>query len=145
MQIISDLVDQWSSPDNQADQLRLIGTLFEFRKRTGANVLVLGGDVHAATTATLYSDDERYRVGSETRAVLHEVVSSGISHSAAMNNLYRVLEQGDQLAEHVAVKFGQVFYERSFAEIELLAEDRRIRCRLHLEERNTSVPFDWPG
>jgi hypothetical protein len=129
-----DLRDQWSSPENRIDQLRLIGTLFEFRKRTGASVLSIGGDVHAAAVGTVHSDDRRYLLGNEEGAVIHQLVASGIARRAAPTLLYtRVADEEQRLSDRMVARFGPVHHTRNFAVVGTALSDKRIVTTLHLE------------
>ncbi len=129
-----DLRDQWSSADNRIDQLRLVGTLFEFRKRTGASVLCVGGDVHAAAVGTVHSNDKRYLRPGESDAQVYQLVASGIARKAAPGLLYGSVANSEHaLADRMTVKFGPVHHTRNFALVNTVASDRRLVTSLHLE------------
>ena len=91
-----DVLDHWSSRPNRSDQSRLLGKLFQLRKTTGANVLILGGDVHVGTVASIVSDDRRFVLDDEDQAQIHQGVSSAIAHEAPAGisaNVVRWLSQ----------------------------------------------------
>ncbi|HVI04012.1 MAG TPA: alkaline phosphatase D family protein, partial [Enhygromyxa sp.] len=64
-ELYDDVLDHWSSRPNRSDQSRLLGKLFQVRKQTGANVLILGGDVHVGTIASILSSDRRFLLDDE--------------------------------------------------------------------------------
>jgi phosphodiesterase/alkaline phosphatase D-like protein len=77
-----DVLDHWSSRPNRSDQSRLLGKLFQVRKAIGANVLMLSGDVHVGTIASIVSTDKRFLLAGEDRAVIHQGVSSAIAYES---------------------------------------------------------------
>ena len=48
----------------------------------GANVLMLSGDVHVGTIASIVSTDKRFLLAGEDRAVIHQGVSSAIAYES---------------------------------------------------------------
>ncbi len=77
-----DVLDHWSSRPNRNDQAKLLGRLFELRKHTGANVLILAGDVHVATVGDIRSSDPRFLLDGEREAIIHQGVSSSIAYES---------------------------------------------------------------
>jgi phosphodiesterase/alkaline phosphatase D-like protein len=77
-----DVLDHWSSRPNRNDQAKLVGRLFELRKHSGANVLILAGDVHVATVGDIRSTDPRFLRDGEREAIIYQGVSSAIAHES---------------------------------------------------------------
>lgn len=81
-EMYDDVLDHWSSRPNRNDQARLVGRLFDLRKATGANVMILGGDVHVATVGDIRSTDPRFLRDGEREAVIYQGVSSSIGYES---------------------------------------------------------------
>lgn len=77
-----DVLDHWSSRPNRNDSAKLVGRLFELRKHTGANVVILAGDVHVATIGDIRSTDPRFLRDGEREAIIYQGVSSSIAYEA---------------------------------------------------------------
>jgi phosphodiesterase/alkaline phosphatase D-like protein len=77
-----DVLDHWSSRPNRNDQAKLVGRLFDLRKSTGANVLILAGDVHVGTVGDIRSSDPRFLREGEREAIIYQGVSSSIGYEA---------------------------------------------------------------
>jgi phosphodiesterase/alkaline phosphatase D-like protein len=77
-----DVLDHWSSRPNRNDQAKLVGRLFDLRKCTGANVLILAGDVHVGTVGDIRCTDPRFLREGEREAVIYQGVSSSIAYEA---------------------------------------------------------------
>jgi hypothetical protein len=131
-----DVLDHWNSRPNRADQSRLVGKLFQLRKATGANVLILAGDVHVGTVATIVTDDRRFVLDGEARAQLHQGVSSAIAHESVAGisaNAARWLS----LREHpirggFVGKVEEVICERNFSIVSVQA-NQAFRFTLYNE------------
>ncbi|HEY6876533.1 MAG TPA: alkaline phosphatase D family protein [Polyangiales bacterium] len=142
--LADDLGDQWSSPNNRREQLRILGTLFEHRARLGANILTIGGDVHVAALGVVESTDPRYVRPGESTAQIHQLVASGIAHEPARNVMYvRVSDETQTLAERIRARFSQVHHTRNFALIELKSDHSRFVMNVFLEGGGT-VTQDCP-
>lgn len=83
-EMYDDVLDHWSSRPNRNDQAKLLGRLFELRKHTGANVVILAGDVHVATVGDIRSTDPRFLRPGEREAVIYQGVSSSIAYEPPM-------------------------------------------------------------
>jgi phosphodiesterase/alkaline phosphatase D-like protein len=81
-EVHDDVIDHWSSRPNRNDQAKLVGRLFELRKQSGANVLILAGDVHVATVGDIRSTDPRFLRDGEREAIIYQGVSSSIAYEA---------------------------------------------------------------
>jgi phosphodiesterase/alkaline phosphatase D-like protein len=77
-----DVLDHWSSRPNRNDQARLVGKLFELRKQTGANVLILAGDVHVGTVGDIRTREPRFLRNGEHEAIIYQGVSSSIAYES---------------------------------------------------------------
>jgi phosphodiesterase/alkaline phosphatase D-like protein len=77
-----DVLDHWSSRPNRNDQAKLVGRLFDLRKHSGANVLILSGDVHVATIGDIRSTDPRFLRDGEREAIIYQGVSSSIAYES---------------------------------------------------------------
>ena len=77
-----DVLDHWSSRPNRNDQAKLVGRLFDLRKNTEANVLILAGDVHVATIGDIRSSDPRFLRKDEREAIIYQGVSSSIAYES---------------------------------------------------------------
>lgn|GEM_PF-1551326 len=118
-ELYDDVLDHWNSRPNRSDQARLLGKLFQARKATGANVLLLGGDVHVATVGAVVSDDRRFLLDGETLATLHQGVSSGIAHESltgiAANGIRWLCQREHPLRGSFVGRVDEMIFERNFA------------------------------
>jgi phosphodiesterase/alkaline phosphatase D-like protein len=136
-----DVLDHWSSRPNRADQSRLIGKLFQVRKATGANVLILAGDVHVGTIASIVCEDRRFVLDGEARAQIHQGVSSAIAYESVSGisaNAVRWLS----LREHpvrggFVGKVEELICERNFSIVSVQANQA---FRFTLFSEATEVP-----
>ena len=139
-----DVLDHWSSRPNRADQSRLLGKLFQLRKATGANVLILGGDVHVATIATIVSDDRRFLLDGEDEARIHQGVSSAIAHESATGvaaNVVRWLTRREHpLRGSFVGRVEEVICHRNFAVVSAQANQA---FRFTLFHEGSAVPEQY--
>ncbi len=133
-----DLADQWASPRNRNDQLRLFGTLFEFRRATGANVLVLGGDIHMATIGGVRTHAARFLRDAEMEAVVHQGVSSGIGYKSVSGFAGGIIERHVEGDHSLSTEFTgfvrQALRARNFAIVDANTEDLEFDFAIHLED-----------
>ncbi len=136
-----DALDHWISRPNRSDQARLIGKLFQVRKETGANVLILGGDVHVATVGAIVSDDRRFLLDGEGRAQLHQGVSSAIAHGSlagiAANVVRWLVQREHPLRGGFVGRIDEVIAERNFAVVD--AQSNRA-FRFTIFHEGSTVP-----
>lgn len=139
-----DVLDHWTSRPNRSDQARLLGKLFQLRKATGANILLLGGDVHVATVGRVVSDDRRFLLEGESIASIHQGVSSSIAHEAPSGiaaNVVRFLSQrAHPLLGGFVGHVDEVVCERNFAVVS--AQDNRA-FRFTLFNERSEVPEQY--
>ena len=76
-----DLRDQWQSHAHRAEWRRMLELMVELG-RAGRDVVVVSGEIHLATRATMPLDDGR---------MLHQLVASGIAHRAPPKGWARFL------------------------------------------------------
>ncbi len=77
-----DLRDQWQSRAHRVEWRRLLSLLEERRERHGNSITIVSGEIHMATRGTM-------RCGNG--GVLHQLVSSGITHTPPPSIFARVL------------------------------------------------------
>jgi phosphodiesterase/alkaline phosphatase D-like protein len=77
-----DVLDHWSSRPNRNDQAKLVGRLFDLRKASGANIVILAGDVHVGTVGDIRSTDPRFLRDGEHEAIIYQGVSSSIGYES---------------------------------------------------------------
>jgi phosphodiesterase/alkaline phosphatase D-like protein len=134
-----DLLDHWGSRPNRNDQGRLLGTLFQLRKQLGANVLILGGDVHVGTVGSISSDEPRFLLDGERQARLHQGVSSSIAYKSttgAPGWLLRKLILGEHsLRGSFTGRIEEVIATRNFARVTAQANSA-FRFTLFGEDRD---------
>jgi len=139
-----DVLDHWSSRPNRADQSRLVGRLFQARKATGANVLILAGDVHVGTIASIVSDDRRFLLDGESRAVIHQGVSSAIAHESvagvSANAVRWLVVREHPIRGSFVGKVDEVICERNFSVVSV-HPNRAFRFTLFNEA--TEVPEQY--
>lgn len=124
-EMLDDVLDHWNSRPNRADQSRLIGKLFQVRKATGANVLVLAGDVHVGTIASIVCEDRRFLLDGETRAQIHQGVSSAVAHESvtgiSANALRWLVLREHPIRGGFVGKVEEVICERNFSVVSVQA------------------------
>jgi phosphodiesterase/alkaline phosphatase D-like protein len=81
-EMYDDVLDHWSSRPNRNDQAKLVGRLFDLRKCSGANVVILSGDVHVGTVGDIRSTDPRFLRDGEREAIIYQGVSSSIGYES---------------------------------------------------------------
>ncbi len=144
-----DLMDQWGSPANRNDQLRLFGRLFAFRRETGANVLILGGDIHVATVGAIHSRAPEHLRPGESVATIHQGVSSAIAYKpvrGAVGALVAAHAKGDHaITEAIDGVIDKVHLARNFAIVSAVAEQRAFWFELHLEGLAIPQVVHFPG
>jgi phosphodiesterase/alkaline phosphatase D-like protein len=131
-----DVLDHWSSRPNRSDQSRLLGKLFQVRKAIGANVLLLSGDVHVGTIASIVSTDRRFLLDGEERAVIHQGVSSAISYESvtgvSANAIRWLVLREHPLRGSFTGTVAEVVCERNFSVVSVQA-NRAFRFTLFQE------------
>ncbi|HET6584342.1 MAG TPA: alkaline phosphatase D family protein [Nannocystaceae bacterium] len=147
-----DVLDQWSSGPNLNDQRRLFGKLFEFRREYGANVLLLGGDVHCASITRLRSRHPQFVFDDEPEgAVIHQLVSSGIAYQSPAGAPGWLLERflgGEQEvsdALHLVADIQQIYRARNFAVVSPKEKMRGFWAHLHTEDSGVPIVHHFPG
>jgi len=147
-----DVLDQWSSGPNLNDQRRLFGKLFEFRRQTSANVLLVGGDVHCASITRLRSRHPQFVFDDEPNgATIHQLVSSGIAHQAPSGAAGWLLDRyigGEQEvsdALHLVADVQHIYRARNFAVVSPKAKMRGFWAHVHTEETGVPVVHHFPG
>lgn len=88
-----DLRDQWQHRAHLGERARLIHNLMELRRRTGAEVTVLSGDVHVASWGKITSRDPRLVRQGEAEATVMQLISSAIVNIAPGHTTGWFLEQ----------------------------------------------------
>lgn len=118
-ELYDDVLDHWSSRPNRSDQSRLLGKLFQLRKSTGANVLILGGDVHVGTVGSVVSSDRRFLLDGEEQACIHQGVASAIAHESLAgiraNMMRRLVVREHPLRGGFVGKIEEIVCERNFS------------------------------
>jgi len=147
-----DVLDQWSSTPNLNDQRRFFGRLLEFRRETGATVLVLGGDVHCASITKLRSRHPQFVFDDEPEgAELHQLVSSGIAHQAPSGAGGWLLEQcltGEHEvsdALRLTAQVQRIHRARNFAVVAPKAKMRGFWAEIHTEDSGVPIVHHFPG
>lgn len=147
-----DVLDQWSSGPNMNDQRRLFGKLFEFRRQTSANVLVLGGDVHCASVTRLCSRHPQFVFDDEPHgALIHQLVSSGIAYQSPSGAAGWLLDRyigGEQEvsdALHLVADIRNIYRARNFAVVCPKEKMRGFWAHLHTEDTLVPVVHHFPG
>jgi phosphodiesterase/alkaline phosphatase D-like protein len=143
-EVHDDVIDHWSSRPNRNDQAKLVGRLFELRKQSGANVLLLSGDVHVATVGDIRTSDPRFLREGEREAIIYQGVSSSIAYEAPTGvtaNMMRYLV----LREHPVQggfmgRISEFIAERNFAVVSCQA-NRVLRFTLFHE--GSDVPEQY--
>jgi hypothetical protein len=143
-EVHDDVIDHWSSRPNRNDQAKLVGRLFELRKQSGANVLLLSGDVHVATVGDIRTSDPRFLREGEREAIIYQGVSSSIAYEAPTGvtaNMMRYLV----LREHPVQggfmgRISEFIAERNFAVVSCQA-NRVLRFTLFHE--GSEVPEQY--
>ena len=90
--IEDDLLDQWEHRRHQGERDRLIMTLLDIRKTTGAQVTILSGDVHVAAHGRIVSTHGGHLRKGESQVVIHQIISSGIVHPPPSLLLHKGVE-----------------------------------------------------
>jgi phosphodiesterase/alkaline phosphatase D-like protein len=143
-ELYDDVIDHWSSRPNRSDQSRLLGKLFQLRKSTGANVLMLGGDVHVGTVGSVLSSDRRFLLDGEEQACIHQGVSSAIAHESLgglrANMMRRVVVREHPLRGSFVGKVDEIVCERNFSFVSAQA-NQAFRFTLFNEE--SEVPEQY--
>lgn len=118
-EMYDDILDHWSSRPNRNDQARLLGNLFRLRKATGANIVILAGDVHVAAVGDIRSTDPRFLRDGEREAVIYQGVSSAIAYESPAGvsaNAMRMLVQREHPVHGGFVgRIDEFVPERNFA------------------------------
>ncbi|MCA9692841.1 MAG: alkaline phosphatase family protein [Myxococcales bacterium] len=147
-----DLLDQWASRANRNDQLRMFGTLLEFRRKHGCNVLFLGGDVHAACKGRLVSKNSEFLRDGEREAVLYEAVSSAIGYAPPqlLGGFGGWMMKQHIEGEHVISPdytgfIDESHFARNFSILGAEARKRAFRFQLHVEGRDTPTVYYFTG
>jgi phosphodiesterase/alkaline phosphatase D-like protein len=147
-----DVLDQWSSGPNLNDQRRLFGKLFEFRRETSANVLLIGGDVHCASITRLRSRHPQFVFDDEPEgATIHQLVSSGIGHQAPTGAAGWLLdryiggEQNVSDALHLVADVQHIYRARNFAVVGPKPQMRGGWGHVHTEVAGVPVVHHFPG
>ncbi len=136
-----DVLDHWSSRPNLADQGRLLGRLFQVRRATGCNVLLLGGDVHVATVGRIVSRESRFLLPNEAEACIHQGVSSAIAYESPQGFTARLLagliRREHPLRGPFVGRVDEVVTSRNFSIIDASGrENRTMRFTLYSEQRD---------
>lgn len=143
-ELLDDVLDHWSSRPNRADQSRLVGRLFQARKTTGANVLILAGDVHIGTIASIVSDDRRFLLDGEQRAQIHQGVSSAIAYESpagvSANAVRWLVLREHPIRGSFVGKVDEVVCERNFSVVSV-HDNRAFRFTLFSE--GSEVPEQY--
>lgn len=144
-----DFVDQWGSPPNRSDQLRLLGKLFRFRAATGANVIVLGGDVHIGCVGRITSAAPEFLRPGESSATLHQAVSSAIAYHAPAGMLASLVGMhvdGDhRISRTFLGTIDATHIDRNFSIVSAVAPKRAFWFDLHVEEQLPPVVYHFEG
>lgn len=144
-----DFVDQWASPPNRSDQLLLLGKLFRFRARTGANVIVLGGDVHLGCVGRITSEAPEFLFRGESSATLHQAVSSAIAYhppAGMLGSLVAMHVDGDHpISRTFRGTIDATHLDRNFAIVSAVAQKRAFWFDLHVEEQLPPVVYHFEG
>ncbi|PRQ02814.1 PhoD-like phosphatase [Enhygromyxa salina] len=139
-----DIVDHWSSRSNRNDQARLLGKLFRLRQATGANVLLLSGDVHVGTVGEILCDDPRFLLDGESAARIHQGVSSAIAHEAPSGltaHFVRYLVRGEHvLRNSFSGRVDEVVTARNFSIVSVQANGA---FRFNLFREGAEVPDQY--
>lgn len=102
-----DLVDQWEHGNHAGERARLIMSLLDLHKRSGAQVTILSGDVHVAASGRIVSSLPDHRRGTgpeaEQEAVVMQVTSSAIVNTPpSRSEIFAIEAVGTEGREHVA-------------------------------------------
>jgi phosphodiesterase/alkaline phosphatase D-like protein len=139
-----DVLDHWSSRPNRNDQAKLLGRLFELRKDSGANVLILAGDVHVATVGDIRSSDPRFLREGEREAIIYQGVSSSIAYESptgvSANTVRYLVVREHPMQGGFTGRISELIAERNFAVVSCQA-NRVLRFTLFHE--GSDVPEQY--
>lgn len=139
-----DVLDHWGSRPNRNDQARLLGNLFQLRKRSGANVVILSGDVHVATVGEIRSEDPRFLLPGEREARLHQCVSSAIASAApagiAASVLAWLVRREHPVRGGFCGEVSEIICERNFA---IVSAEARGAVRFALYSETNAAPEEF--
>jgi hypothetical protein len=92
-ELIDDLRDQWTAPNNRGELGRLLMTLFDCASSHPAlQVTILSGDVHVGSIGRIDSALPQHRRADGSRITIHQIVASGISHAPPEKLEGRIVE-----------------------------------------------------
>lgn len=129
---ISDLQDQWTTRRNERELRDLLGLLFDVANEQDIPVVLLGGDVHVGTLATVRSAKRRHA----RRPVLHQLASSPIANRPAPGPVVDVVRQSAfEIEGGYRAEVVEVVAQRNFGlvDLELVGSRYEIALELHPE------------
>lgn len=134
--VVSDIRDQWTWPGNLPELERLVVNLFDRANEHDIPIVLLGGDVHLGTIASVRSA----RPGHERRPVIYQLCSSPITNEppALLKSVFEQIKNRDfDIADGIVGKIreGPVAV-RNFGVVELVHDADRYLITLKLIDEN---------